>query len=428
MDYKETLQYLYSSIPMFHRIGAAAFKPDLSNIIALSDHLGKPQNDFKSVHIAGTNGKGSTAHLLSAILQHAGYKVGLYTSPHYKDFRERIKINGGYISEVEVSSFVSRTKEFVDILKPSFFELIVGMAFEHFSRHQVDIAVIEVGMGGRLDATNIISPECAVITNIGFDHEQFLGDSLAKIAAEKAGIIKNEIPTVIGEFNTETFPVFESIANIRNSTLYAAFDILKTVLRSESKNENSYDIYKDGKLFLEDLKTEMTGSYQQKNIITVLSAIEILKEKGFKLTEKNIRAGLRDVKKMTNIIGRWEILQEKPLIICDSAHNSHGLTYVKAALEKLPYKNLHIVFGMVSDKDPKKMLAELPNNGIFYLCKANIPRGLETEKLQTAAAQLGLLNNTYDSVEAAFTTAKKAAAEEDVIFVGGSIFVVAEVI
>jgi dihydrofolate synthase / folylpolyglutamate synthase len=428
MDYKEALQYLYSSIPMFHRIGAAAFKPDLSNIIALSDHLGKPQNDFKSVHIAGTNGKGSTAHLLSAILQHAGYKVGLYTSPHYKDFRERIKINGVYISEAEVSSFVSRTKEFVDILKPSFFELTVGMAFEHFSRHQVDIAVIEVGMGGRLDATNIISPECAVITNIGFDHEQFLGDSLAKIAAEKAGIIKNEIPTVIGEFNSETFPVFESIANIRNSTLYAAFDILKAVLRSESISENGYDIYKDGKLFLEDLKTGMTGSYQQKNIITVLSAIEILKERGFKLTEKNIRAGLRDVKKMTNIIGRWEILQEKPLIICDSAHNSHGLSYVKAALEKLPYKNLHIVFGMVSDKDPKKMLAELPNNGIFYLCKANIPRGLETEKLQIAAAELGLLNNTYDSVEAAFTAAKKAAAEEDVIFVGGSIFVVAEVI
>jgi dihydrofolate synthase/folylpolyglutamate synthase len=429
MDYQSALQYLYDNIPMFHRIGPAAFKPDLSNSLALSDFLGQPEKSFKSIHIAGTNGKGSTAHMLSAVLQESGLKVGLYTSPHYKDFRERIKINAEYISENEVVDFVERIKPFVSEFQPSFFELTVGMAFEHFRRHKVDIAVVEVGMGGRLDATNIISPECAVITNIGFDHEQFLGNTLAKIAGEKAGIIKNNIPTVIGEFNDETRQVFEQIANDRSSHLIFSEDLYKCYQVENDGIYSTLSVWKNNQQVFENLKIDLCGPYQEKNLLTVLSTIEILNNNGFNISSKNISDALSNVRKLTKILGRWDLLQlQNPMIIADSAHNSHGLSYVKKALSNIAYDNLHIVFGMVSDKEPEKLLNELPSDARFYFCKADLPRALNAETLKEAAKHLGLKGDAYPTVKEALENAKKNAAKNDLIFVGGSIFVVAEIL
>lgn len=429
MTYREALDYLYDNMPMFHRIGAAAFKPDLSNSLALSQFLEKPEQSFKTLHIAGTNGKGSTAHMMAAILQSAGYNVGLYTSPHYRDFRERIKINGQYISEIDVIDFIVKVKPFVNEFQPSFFELTVGMAFDHFRKNEVDIAIIEVGMGGRLDATNIITPICSVITNIGFDHEQFLGNTLAKIAGEKAGIIKQKVPVVIGEYNMETKPVFEKSSRDNNADIYYASTIFEAVLTSDGIEKQIFDIYKLGKPYLKDLEMTLTGAYQIHNLKTVISTVEILREKGFEIAEKSIRIGLSNVREISNIIGRWDILQkEKPIIICDSAHNPHGLKYISEALKKMKYSKMHIVFGMVSDKSPEKLLAFMPEKAEYYFCKADIPRGLPAEKLLEAAKIIGLNGNIYNSVKAAFEAAKENAEESDVIYVGGSIFVVGEII
>jgi dihydrofolate synthase/folylpolyglutamate synthase len=429
MNYQSALQYLYDNIPMFHRIGPAAFKPDLSNSLALSDFLGQPEKSFKSIHIAGTNGKGSTAHMLSAVLQQSGLKVGLYTSPHYKDFRERIKINAEYISENEVVDFVERIKPFVSEFQPSFFELTVGMAFEHFRRHKVDIAVVEVGMGGRLDATNIISPECSVITNIGFDHEQFLGNTLAKIASEKAGIIKNNIPTVIGEYNKETQAVFENIAFERCSNLIFSEDIYSCHQLDNDGICSTFTVWKNNEQVFENLQLDLCGPYQEKNLLTVLSTIEVLQKNGYQISRQNIFDALSNVRALTKILGRWDILQlQNPMIIADSAHNSHGLAYVKKAISKIAYNNLHIVFGMVSDKAPEKLLTEFPSDAKFYFCKADLPRALNAETLNEAAQKLGLNGEAYHSVKDAFETAKKNADENDLIFIGGSIFVVAEIL
>lgn len=429
MDYQSALQYLYDNIPMFHRIGPAAFKPDLSNSIALSNYLGQPEKKFKSIHIAGTNGKGSTAHMLSAILQQAGLKVGLYTSPHYKDFRERIKINDEYISENEVVEFVKRIKPFVSEYQPSFFELTVGMAFDYFSSHKVDIAIVEVGMGGRLDATNIIEPECALITNIGFDHEQFLGNTLAKIAGEKAGIIKNKIPTVIGEFNEETRHVFETIARERESELYFSKDIYNCEQLDNDGITSIFNIYRNKELIFENLQLDLCGPYQEKNLSAVLCTVDVLNNMGHNLNKDIVYKALASVRSLTKIIGRWDILQkENPMIIADSAHNSHGLAYVKKALKNIAYDKLHIVFGMVSDKEPQKLLCELPADAEYYFCKADLPRALDAEKLKDAAENMGLRGVAYSSVKKALESAKKSASDKDLILVLGSIFVVAEIL
>jgi dihydrofolate synthase/folylpolyglutamate synthase len=429
MNYQSALQYLYDNIPMFHRIGPAAFKPDLSNSLALSAFLGQPEKNFKSIHIAGTNGKGSSAHMLAAILQEAGYKVGLYTSPHYKDFRERIKINGEYISENEVVDFVEKIKPFVTEYQPSFFELTVGMAFDHFNRHKVDIAVVEVGMGGRLDATNIIEPECSLITNIGYDHEQFLGNTLAKIAVEKAGIIKNNIPTVIGEFNEESRPVFETIAKERASELYFSQEIYNCQLIANDGIVSSFNIHRNKELFFENLQLDLCGPYQEKNLCAVLCTVDILNKLSYNLTKDIVHKALASVRSLTKIIGRWDILQkENPMIIADSAHNSHGLAYVKKALSKLTYDKLHIVFGMVSDKEPQKLLLELPADAEFYFCKADLPRALDAQMLKDAGEKMGLNGVAYSSVKNAFVSAKTNASDNDLILVLGSIFVVAEIL
>ena len=429
MDYQSALKYLYDNIPMFHRIGPAAFKADLSNSLALSAFLGQPEKNFKSIHIAGTNGKGSSAHMLAAILQEAGYNVGLYTSPHYKDFRERIKINGEYISENEVVDFVEKIKLFVNEYQPSFFELTVGMAFEHFNRHKVDIAVVEVGMGGRLDATNIIEPECSLITNIGFDHDQFLGNTLAKIAMEKAGIIKNNIPTVIGEFNEETRPVFETIAKERASELYFCQDIYNCEQLDNDGIISNFKIYRNKELIFENIQLDLCGPYQEKNLSAVLSTVDVLSKMGYNLTKDIIYKALASVRSLTKIIGRWDILQkENPMIIADSAHNSHGLAYVKKALKNIAYHKLHIVFGMVSDKEPQKLLTELPADAEYYFCKADLPRALDAQMLKDAAENLGLSGEAYFSVKNAYESAKTNASDKDLILVLGSIFVVAEVL
>ncbi len=429
MDYQSALKYLYDNIPMFHRIGPAAFKPDLTNSLALSAFLGQPEKNFKSIHIAGTNGKGSSAHMLAAILQEAGYKVGLYTSPHYKDFRERIKINGEYINENEVVDFVEKIKPFVTEYQPSFFELTVGMAFDHFNRHKVDIAVVEVGMGGRLDATNIIEPECSMITNIGFDHEQFLGNTLAKIAVEKAGIIKNNIPTVIGEFNEETRPVFETIAKERASELYFCQDIYNCEQLDNDGIISNFNIYRNKELKFKNLQLDLCGTYQEKNLTAVLSTVDVLNKMGYNLTKDIIYKALASVRSLTKIIGRWDILQkENPMIIADSAHNSHGLAYVKKALKNIAYHKLHIVFGMVSDKEPQKLLTELPADAEYYFCKADLPRALDAEKLKDSGEKMGLSGEAYSSVKNAFESAKTNASNKDLILVLGSIFVVAEVL
>lgn len=429
MNYKEAIDYLYENMPMFHRIGAAAFKPDLSNSIALAAHLDYPQNSFKSIHIAGTNGKGSTAHLLSAVLQAAGYKVGLYTSPHYLDFRERIKVNGAYISEAEVINFTEGIQDFVKAYQPSFFELTVGMAFDHFRRQEVDVAVVEVGLGGRLDATNIIFPECSVITNIDFDHEQFLGNTLAAIAGEKAGIIKPNTPVVIGEEREETRAVFIEKAQINNAKISFASKQYEALLIQDSIEKQVFDIYQNGAEYLSNFEVALTGSYQVNNIKTVLATIAQLNDLGFNIPETAVRTGFSNVRTLTKIIGRWDVLQkEKPVIICDSAHNPHGLRYVSEALQKMPCNKLHIVFGMVSDKSPEKLLSVMPKKAAYYFCKADMPRALASEKLLEAAKNMGLAGNAFHSVAEAYEAAKARAEADDIIFVGGSIFVLGEIL
>lgn len=405
MNYNETLDWMFSKLPMYQRQGNTAFKKDLTNTFALAEHLDSPHQQFKSIHVAGTNGKGSTSHMLASILQESGYKVGLYTSPHLKDFRERIKVNGKQIRKNCVINFVKRNQDFLEHQELSFFEMTVGLAFEHFAKQQVDIAVVEVGLGGRLDSTNIISPEVSVITNIGYDHTQMLGEKLSEIAFEKAGIIKEDVPVVIGEKQKEVLDVFIAQADKKKTSLTIA----------EDKVTKTY-------------KTDLQGSYQQKNIKTTVQAIHILKEKGFTISDKNIIEGLQKVIENTGLLGRWQILQEKPKIICDTAHNKEGLIYVLRQLEEELYENLHIVLGVVNDKNLEIILSMFPKDAQYYFCKPNIPRGLEVTILQKEATKFNLNGKTYTTVKEALNSAKVMAQASDLIFVGGSTFVVAEVV
>ena len=403
--YKETVEWMFQQLPMYQRVGKQAFKKDLSNTLKLAEHLGQPERKFKSIHVAGTNGKGSVSHMLASVFQSAGYKTGLYTSPHLKDFRERIRINGQVIPEENVVNFIEKNQNFLAHNRLSFFEMTVGMAFDYFAKEKVDIAIIEVGMGGRLDSTNIIHPELSVITNIGLDHTAFLGDNLAAIAAEKAGIIKRDVPVVIGEKQKETIDVFRKISDEKNAPIQYAWEL---------KPAPYY--------------TDLKGSYQKKNLRTVLACLRVLKQRNWKLPDESLTNGLRNVKLHTGLQGRWEVIREKPKVICDTAHNAEGLKLVMDQLKKEKFQVLHVVLGVVNDKDLSTVLPLLPSTARFYFAKPDVPRGLEAQQLQMEARRYGLLGNSYSSVQEAFLAAEEEALDEDLIFVGGSNFTVAEIL
>ncbi|MCA0933618.1 bifunctional folylpolyglutamate synthase/dihydrofolate synthase [Lutimonas saemankumensis] len=404
MNYAETLDWMFSRLPMYQRQGSTAFKKDLTNIKAFCEHLGNPHKSFHSVHVAGTNGKGSTSHIISSVLQTAGYKTGLYTSPHLKDFRERIRIDGKPVDQEWVVGFIEKHKIFLEQQGLSFFELTVGMAFEFFASQKVDIAVVEVGLGGRLDSTNILNPLISVITNIGLDHTQFLGETHEEIAFEKAGIIKANTPVVIGEHQENVLPVFEEIAQSLHAPLYVAEDLVK-------------DPY----------QTDLTGSYQQKNCKTAVQALRLLPEQDFDITEAHIREGLLHVTLNTGLKGRWQLLRSQPKIICDTAHNKEGLEIVMNQLSKEKYEKLHVVLGVVNDKDLGTILSLFPQEATYYFCKPDIPRGLNAEELRNKSEGFNLMGNIYDSVSDAFNSAVQNASSDDFIYVGGSTFVVAEI-
>ncbi len=428
--YQQTLDFLYKQLPMFQRVGNQAFKKDLNNTLAICEHLDNPYQKFKSIHVGGTNGKGSTSHIIAAVLQAHGFKVGMYTSPHYKDFRERIKINGKLISKKYIVDFVEQHKAAFGKIQPSFFEWTVGLAFDYFANQKVDIAIIEVGLGGRLDSTNVITPLLSVITNISFDHTQFLGDTLPLIAGEKAGIIKKEIPIIIGETHKETAPVFKQTAEKRNAPILFADKQLKVDRKKILPNHQIFDIKKGKNLIFKDLELNLIGEYQQNNLSTALAALLNLSPvfPSFILKKELLKSGLKDLQTRTRMMGRWQKLGEKPLIIADSGHNEGGLKLTMKQLENISYKKLHFVLGAVNDKSIDKMLSMLPKGARYYFAKANIPRGLDAKLLKKEAAAFGLNGRTYSSVRNALRAAKRAADSEDMIFIGGSTFVVAEAI
>lgn len=433
MNYQQTLDYLYSQLPMFTRDGTSAFKKDLTNTLLLCEKLNNPQQQFKSIHVGGTNGKGSTSHMLAAVLQLAGYKTGLYTSPHLKDFRERIRINGKMISEQEVVDFVADQQESIEEIQPSFFEMTVAMAFDYFAREKVDIAVIEVGLGGRLDSTNVISPLLSVITNIGWDHMNLLGNSLPEIAAEKAGIIKPNIPVVIGEYQEEVAAVFLEKAKQENAVIrFASADwnaiINPNHIKTNSAGFLAATVSDENVGNKSDYQLDLTGLYQLKNLKTVLSALDELRKQDFIISSDAVFTALKSVKTLTGLNGRWQVLDRNPLVICDTGHNPEGIAEVLINIEATPYQHLHFVLGMVADKDSSKILTMLPKNATYYFCKPGIPRGLAAETLKQQAAAFGLHGHNFNSVKEAFETAKQHAQPDDLIFVGGSTFVVAEII
>lgn len=406
MNYQETLEWMFNQLPMYQNQGATAYKKDLTNTILLMDYLRHPEKNIKTIHVAGTNGKGSTSHLLAAVLQEAGYKVALYTSPHLKDFRERIKINGVDIPEDFVCDFMNKHKPFFKENQLSFFEMTVGLAFDYFAKQKVDIAIIEVGMGGRLDSTNIITPLISVITNIGLDHTQFLGDTLPLIAAEKAGIIKSNIPVIIGEYTNDTREVFISKAKQENAAIYFASDLIE-----------------------ENYPSALLGDYQRHNKKTVLQTLKVLQSQNkFFISQENIINGFQNVINTTHLQGRWQILQKKPKVICDTAHNKNGLEIVMQQLQKELFSQLHIVLGVVNDKDLDEILPLFPQKAKYYFSKPNIPRGLEASILQEKASEYGLHGLIYDSVRIAYEKALQVASSDDLIYIGGSTFVVAEIL
>lgn len=402
MTYQETLDWMFSQLPMYQRQGKTAFKKDLTNSIAFSKELRFPEKKFKSIHVGGTNGKGSTSHMIASVLQEAGYKVGLYTSPHLKNFTERIRINGKEIPKEKVVEFIARQRSFLEKQQLSFFEMTVGMAFDYFANEQVDIAIIEVGLGGRLDSTNIICPEISVITNIGLDHTQFLGEEFSEIAFEKAGIIKPGVPVVIGERQAEVEQVFMDKAVEMNSKILFASDEVTS------------------------FKTDLLGDYQKHNVQTAVTAVRQLRD--FVISEAHISDGLLQIVRNTNLVGRWQILQEHPTVICDTAHNKEGLRLTLGQLKRESYQKLHIVLGMVVDKKLEDILCLFPTNASYYFCKPDIPRGMPSEELQEKAASFFLLGKAFSSVNEATTFAIRKASKKDLIYVGGSTFVVAEII
>ena len=406
MNYQETVNWMFNQLPLYQLQGAIAYKEDLTNTILLTKYLGNPEKNLKFIHVAGTNGKGSTSHLLASVLQEAGYKVGLYTSPHLKDFRERIKINGIEISEGFVCEFIAKHKNFLKTNDFSFFEMTVGLAFDYFKKEKIDIAIIEVGMGGRLDATNIINPLISVITNIGKDHVQFLGNSLEAIATEKAGIIKLNIPVIIGEYNSETKPVFLAKANETKSEIYFASDLIS-----------------------ENFPSDLIGAYQISNKKTALQTLRILNsQKEFEVSEAAIKTGFLNVVKNTGLQGRWQQLNSAPKVICDTAHNKHGLEIVLNQLKTEEFDSLHFVFGVVNDKDLDEILPLFPKNAVYYFCKPNIPRGLDATLLAQKGLEFGLHGKVYNSVSEAYQNALKNATTTDFIYIGGSTFVVGEIL
>ena len=406
MNYKQTLDWMFNKLPMYQTLGATAYRKDITNTVLLANHLGNPERHLKCIHVAGTNGKGSTSHLLASVLQEAGYKVGLYTSPHLKDYRERVSINGIPISEDYVCEFINKNKPFFEANELSFFEMSVGLAFEYFIKEKTDLNIIEVGMGGRLDSTNIVTPLVSVITNIGLDHTQFLGDTLELIAFEKAGIIKPNIPVVIGEYVPETRAVFLAKANETNSEIYFASDLIQ-----------------------EDYPSALLGDYQIQNKKTALQTIKVLRDKALlTISEEAIKNGFLNVITNTRLRGRWQQLGENPTIICDTAHNAHGLKIVLQQLKNQAYEGLHIVLGLVNDKNLEEILPLFPLEALYYFCKPNIPRGLDAEILKEKAAAFNLIGETYLSVSSAYQNAKKNAQSNDFIYVGGSTFVVAEIL
>lgn len=406
MNYQQTLEWMFSQLPMYQTQGASAYKKDLTNTILLANHLGNPEKNLKCIHVAGTNGKGSTSHMLASVLQEAGYKVGLYTSPHLKDYRERIKINGEEISKEFVCDFIGTNKHFLEQNSLSFFEMSVGLAFQYFEKSKTDINIVEVGMGGRLDSTNIISPLVSVITNIGLDHTQFLGNTLEAIASEKAGIIKANIPVVIGEYTFDTKNVFQAKADAMQSDIYFASELIS-----------------------EDYPSDLIGDYQKHNKKTVLQIFRVLQSNtSFFVSEENIKQGLLNVVKNTGLQGRWQQLGDKPKIVCDTAHNEHGLKMIIRQLEKEKFTQLHIVIGVVNDKNLEEILPFFPKKAKYYFCKPNNLRGLDVAILQKNASRFGLNGKIYNSVSEAYEDAKRNAASDDFIYIGGSTFVVAEIL
>jgi dihydrofolate synthase/folylpolyglutamate synthase len=429
MNYEQTVNYLFSNLPMFQRTGPAAYKANLDNTHALDEFFGHPHRSFKTVHIAGTNGKGSVSHMLAAVLQTAGYKTGLFTSPHLIDFRERIRINGEMISEEYVCRFVNENKSLIEKISPSFFELTTLMAFRYFADSNIDIAVIETGMGGRLDSTNIITPLVSVITNIGLDHTQFLGNTPELIAAEKAGIIKKKVPVVIGEWQKETEPVYREFAEKMHSELYVASQKyqIQSSFQSPERKQLMY-VQSDGKLVYEKLAVDLLGLYQKKNVPTVLQTIDCLRLKGIDISREVIYDALQKVTAITGLRGRWEAIGFNPLIICDTGHNAAGISEVVEQIKQTAYRNLHFVFGMVSDKDPGSVLSLLPKNARYYFTKADIPRALDPSLLMKQASTFGLTGEAYEIASDAYEAARTKSAKEDLIIIGGSTFVVAEVL
>lgn len=408
MNYQDTLQYLYDSTPMFQQVGGTAYKEGLYNTLALDEHLGHPHRQFHTIHVAGTNGKGSCSHTLAAILQTAGYRTGLYTSPHLVDFRERIRVNGHPIPEEYVIQFVEKEQSFFEPLHPSFFELTTAMAFRYFADERVDVAIIEVGLGGRLDCTNIIRPDLCIITNISLDHTQFLGNTLKQIAGEKAGIIKSDIPVVIGETTNETRPVFEQKAHAVHAPIYFA-------------EENDREDYPG-------IECELKGIYQKKNTRTLLTALPLLKEAGYRIDEQYVRQGFAHVVELTGLMGRWQKLQDAPALVCDTGHNVGGITYIAKQLRQQPCRQLHIVIGMVNDKDIRGVLALLPQEASYYFTRASVKRALPAEDLASLAAEAGLQGQCYPDVPSAIRAAQEKSLPEDFIFVGGSTFIVADLL
>lgn len=430
MTYQETIDYLYSLLPVFHRDGEKAFKGDLTNILKISEYLGNPHLKFKTIHVAGTNGKGSTSHYLSAILQSAGYKTGLYTSPHLKDYIERFRINGISIEKANIISFIQEHKDFIEELQPSFFELSVGIAFDFFAKEKVDIAVIEVGLGGRLDSTNIITPELSVITNIGFDHVNILGDTLAKIASEKAGIIKAKVPVVISEYNEETKPVFLEKAHSTQSEIYFASENLKVIEKENQTTKLVVDVFlvdnKDETLLFGDLSSQLIGKYQLKNIAGVIQSVQVLNKIGYTISDEAVRKGISNVINLTGLKGRWQILSESPLTICDTGHNEHGLKSVLAQIEKLQVKNKYFILGFVKDKNVEEILELFPKDGIYYFCQPENPRFMPAENLIKIAESHRISGYSILSVNDALKFVNNLAQKDDFIYIGGSTYVVAE--
>ncbi|MDG5799138.1 bifunctional folylpolyglutamate synthase/dihydrofolate synthase [Marinilabiliaceae bacterium ANBcel2] len=428
MEYSQVIKFLFEQLPVYQRTGSPAYKNSLNNTLELDKLLNHPHKKFKTVHVAGTNGKGSVSHLTASILKEAGYKTGLYTSPHLKDFRERIKVDGEMISKNTVVKFVETYQKEIEKIAPSFFEITVAMAFEYFAQKKVDIAVIETGLGGRLDSTNIIMPEVSIITNISLDHTSLLGNTITEIAKEKAGIIKPNTPVIVGRLQKETDQLFRQVSNKQKSQLCFAPKQYKGIIKNESETGFILDINKKSEPLYKNVLLPLGGSYQIENIITVTAAIEILNSKGVKTDEKSFYKGIKNIIENTQLQGRWQKIEKKPLIICDTAHNQESIKIVVEQLEKRKRGKLHIIFGMVNDKETDKIVSLLPKNAIYYFTNASIPRSIPAKELKEICARYNLKGEAYCDVKSAIAKAKKLSTHNDLIFIGGSTFIVADAI